>query len=109
MNKDEVLTVAGGPVGKIGPYGGAVLSIALEEETALYTEAQLLAIYAKGAADMKERLISSIKGRPYRPSSGPQDYDDGWNDCVDEIRALPISDSPNTFTQTNTEGENNGA
>ena len=66
----------------------------------LYTEAQLLAMYAAGAEDMRERAALACDEQADEPVCQERaEY------CADAIRALPISDSPNTFTHTNTEGE----
>lgn len=105
-SKADVLKVAGEPVAFfIEQYGRKTLvfdDLLIRYEgdgiviTRLYTESQLLAMYAAGAEDMRERAAeaceSPVEGLVYKRL--PR----GWRECGAIIRALPI-------TQTNTEGE----
>lgn len=74
--------------------GGTGKALASANERIRELEAKNAAMYAAGAADMKERAAIN--------------HEVLFNDALgaDAIRALPISDSPNTFTPTNpVEGE----
>jgi len=109
MNKADVLRVAGEPVGTVVMFNGFkdirydVKDVELNDK--LYTEAQLLAMYAKGAEDARfpeflfdsyavyEALDDRVKAR-----TGPENVCDVLDAVVRLIRTLPI-------TPTNTEGE----
>ena len=104
-SREDVLKVVGKPVAFIWETAAETgvqlarphpnLGVAV---VPLYTEAQLLAMYAKGAEDMRERAarICETYTDPTRPASC-SGYA-FWH--AKPIRALP-------FTPTN-EGENNG-
>lgn len=100
MNKADVLRVAGEPVGWYDSRGiiewNAASLAGLSRKQPLYTEAQLLAAYAKGAEDMRERAK--------RTCAASKDAGDDrgierdvliWNKattyCENAIRALPIT------------------
>lgn len=141
LSKADVLRIAGEPVARvsaqyawenymqvktsrltINPLKGMAES-GLKENDLLYTESQLLAMYAKGAEGMRERaddladLVSKVMrkawhlGQTYWQQTDSE-YMSHWkkadatqakfgelvDSTVDAIRALPI-------TPTNTEGE----
>ena len=108
-DKPSVLRVAGEPVATVA--GGGVHWIQpqaqrLKDDTKLYTEAQLLAMYAAGAQDMRERAAKVCDGRAMKNEEAANFANDaGEHDevtslrsaawqmsvCGAAIRALPIT------------------